>query len=462
MHAEWPPSADVTEPRAGIGERLAAMIRIPTISADRATTGLDVFKKFRSLLAEQYPLLHQHLELEKIGDLGLVFRWAPVALNAAAPVVLMAHYDVVPVAGQESEWTVPPFEGRIVEDQVWGRGSLDDKGALCTLLEAVENLLAQGWAPAREVLICLGGDEEDQGHSAREIAETLEARGVYPAFVLDEGGAITDIPFPGVNGWFAMVGLAEKGVMVVRLSATGEGGHASAPAGLTAVGRIARAVARLNRNPFGVRMPRTVQTLFAQIADVAEPKYACLYRAAAKAPALTARLLPLIGAEGAVMVRTSIAATMLAGGSSANVLPSGASAMLNIRINVGESSATVIQRLRRVIADPLVSVEIVEADEPTGESDTENAAWHQLGAAVAAAYPGVATLPYLTTAATDGRHWHRFTPDVYRFMPLATDAQQRGGIHGVNEHVSIDSLRRGERFYRALLRGLPARGGSDE
>ena len=153
---------------------------------------------------------------------------------------------------------------------------------------------------------------------------------------------------------------------------------------------------------------------------------------------------------------------MLAGGSSANVLPSKASAMLNIRINVGESSAGVIQRLRRVIADPLVSVEIVEADAPTGESATDNAAWRQLGAAVAAAYPGVATLPYLTTAATDGRHWHRFTPDVYRFMPLATDAQQRAGIHGVNEHVSIDSLRRGERCYRALLRGLPAGGGSNE
>jgi len=438
------------------------MIAIPTISASRAETGLAVFEEFIALLAEQYPLLHRHLNLERIGDLGLVFSWAPAEPSPVAPVVLMAHFDVVPVAGQEAEWRVPAFEGRIIDDQVWGRGALDDKGALCTLLEAVENLLAQGWTPPREVLLCLGGDEEDHGHAARLIAETLIERGIAPEFVLDEGGAITEIPFPGVNGWFAMVGLAEKGVMAVRLSTTGEGGHASAPSGLTAVGRVARAVARLNRNPFGVRMPKTVRELFTQIAEHAEPKYAKIYRAAAKVPALTARLLPLIGAEGAVMVRTSLAATMLAGGSSANVLPSEASAMLNIRVNVGETSASVLTRLRRAIADPLVAVELVEADEPTSESATDNAAWSMIGSAVAQAYPGVAALPYLTTAATDGRHWHRHTPNVYRFAPLAMDAGQRAAVHGTNEWVSIDSLRRGERFYRALLRGLEAGGGKDE
>jgi carboxypeptidase PM20D1 len=462
MDATWPPSLDASEARSGIEERLVEMIRIPTISASISETGLGAFAEFTALLTTQYPLLHRDLELERIGELGLVFRWTPTEPSPAAPVVLMAHYDVVPVAGQEAEWGVPPFEGRIENGEVWGRGALDDKGALCTLLEAVENLLAQGWTPPREVLLCLGGDEEDHGHAAREIAETLKERGVRPSFVLDEGGAISEVPFPGVTGWFAMVGLAEKGVMTVRLSTTGEGGHASAPTGLTAVGRVARAVARLNRNPFAVRMPKTVQALFAAIAAVAQPQYASLYRLAAKVPALTARLLPLAGADGEVMVRTSLAATMLAGGSSSNVLPSHASAMLNIRMNVGESSAGVVARLAKVIADPQVSIEIVEADEPTAESGVDNSAWAQLRAAVDAAYPGVATLPYLTTAATDGRHWHRFTPDVYRFAPLAMDTAQRAGIHGVNERVSIDSLRRGERFYRALLLGLPAGGDRNE
>lgn len=456
MHQELPAPSDLAPAREGIAERLSVMIQHPTVSSEWERTGSAPFTAFQALLAELYPLAHSRLEFERIGELGLVYRWAPATPSDAAPVVLMGHYDVVPVAGQEAAWTKPPFSGEIADGHVWGRGALDDKGAVCVLLEAVENLLAEGWAPAREVLICLGGDEEVYGRSAQQIATTLRERGVRPWFVLDEGGAITEIPFPGVSGWFGMVGLAEKGVMTVRLSAAGTGGHASAPSGLTAVGRISRAVNRLNRNPFPIRLPKTVRQLLAAIADHAEPKYARLYRAALAVPALTSRLLTLAGPDARVLVQTSLAATMLAGGSSANVLPSQASATLNLRVNVGESTAGVLARLRRVIADREVVVELVEGDEPTPESGFGNPAWRVLAAAVEAAYPGVPVLPYLTTAATDGRHWHRFTPDVYRFAPLLMDAAQRGSIHGNNEHVSIDTLQRGERCYRALLKGLPA------
>ncbi len=457
MHAAFAASADSTPARPGIEERLAALIRIPTVSAERSVRGDEPFEALIALLAEFYPLLHQHLPCERIGDLGLVYRWAPAEESAADPVVLMAHYDVVPAAGQEAEWSVPPFEGRIVDGQVWGRGALDDKGALCTLLDAVENLLAEDWTPPRTVWLCLGSDEELHGATAKLIAETLRSRGVRPWLVLDEGGAVTEVPFPGVSGTYAMVGLAEKGVMSVELSADGTGGHASAPTGLTAVGRVARAVARLNRNPFDIRMPRTVVSLLAALAVHAEPAYARLWRLAAAAPWPAARLLAAAGgADGAALVRTSLAATMLSGGSSANVLPSSASAMLNIRVNVGETTAGVVARLRRVIADPKVSVRVVEADEPTPESASDNAQFALIEDCVEAGYPGVDAIPYLTTAATDGRHWHRFAPAVYRFAPLYIPQDERDGIHGRDERVAIDSLVRGERCYRALLKGLPA------
>lgn len=456
MHAPFAAPADASPARPGIEDRLAAMIRVPTVSAGADASG-EPFEGFVALLADLYPLVHAHLACERIGGLGLVFSWEPAHGGDADPVVLMAHYDVVPVAGQEGEWSVPPFEGRVADGLVWGRGALDDKGALCVLLEAVENLLAQGWAPARRVLLCLGPDEEVHGATARAIAATLRERGVRPWMVLDEGGAVTEVPFPGVRGTFAMVGLAEKGVMSVELSAAGTGGHASAPSGLTAVGRVARAVARLNRNPFDVRMPRTVATLLSRLADHAEPRYARAWRLAAANPWLAARLLVAAGgADGAALVRTSLAPTMLAGGSSANVLPSSASAMLNIRVNVGETTAGVVARLRRVIADPLVEVRMVEGDEPTPESSSDNPQFALIADAVEAAYPGVATVGYLTTAATDARHWHRFTPAVYRFAPLFMTGEERAGIHGRDERVSIDSLVRGERCYRALLTGLPA------
>lgn len=456
MHAEFAAPADTAPARKGIEERLAALIRVPTVSAERSTSGDAPFEELIALLGQLYPLLHEQLPCERIGGLGLVYRWAGEDAEAD-PIVLMAHYDVVPVAGQEAEWSVPPFEGRITDGTVWGRGALDDKGALCALFDAVENLVAEGWTPPRTVLLCLGSDEEVHGAAAKLIAETMKARGIRPWLVLDEGGAITEIPFPGVSGAFAMVGLAEKGVMSVELSAEGTGGHASAPTGLTAVGRVARAVARLNRNPFDIRMSPTVVSLLAALAEHAEPAWARVWRLAASAPRLAARLLAFAGgADGAALVRTSLAPTMLSGGSSANVLPSRATAMLNIRVNVGETTAGVVARLRRVIGDPKVSVRMVEGDEPTPESPSEAAQFALIAASVDAAYPGVATIPYLTTAATDGRHWHRFVPAVYRFAPLYIPDPERAGIHGRDERVAIDSLVRGERCYRALLKGLPA------
>ncbi|MFT4110001.1 M20/M25/M40 family metallo-hydrolase, partial [Propionicimonas sp.] len=274
---------DTSAARVGIGDRLAALVRVPTVSAERESRGDGPFEDLIALLAELYPLTHRHLACERFG-LGLVYTWAPADSRDADPVVLMAHYDVVPVSGQEAEWSVPPFEGRIADGHVYGRGSLDDKGALCTLLDAVENLLAEGWTPPRPVLICLGPDEEVHGTTAKAMATALHERGVQPWFVLDEGGAVSEVPFPGVSGAFAVVGLAEKGVLTVELAAGGTGGHASAPTGLTAVGRIGRAVARLNRNPFDIRMSRTVVGLLAALADHAEGASARAWRAAAAAP----------------------------------------------------------------------------------------------------------------------------------------------------------------------------------
>ncbi|HOC14137.1 MAG TPA: M20/M25/M40 family metallo-hydrolase [Propionicimonas sp.] len=431
------------------------MIRVPTVSAERETQGLAPFEEFVDLLAELYPQLHAGLQLERFDGFGLVYTWASSG-SALDPVVLMAHYDVVPVTGQEAEWSVPPFEGRVADGKVWGRGTLDDKGALCVLLEAVENLVAEGWTPPRPVLLCLGPDEEVMGATARLIAATYRDRGVRPWLVLDEGGAITEVPFPGVDGHFAMVGLAEKGVLSVELNASGQGGHASATTGITAVGRIARVVAKLNRNPFDVRMPRTVIDLLGKLAAHAQPKYARLWRLAARNPGPAARaLLAGGGADGAALVRTSLAPTMLSGGSSPNVLPSAASATLNIRVNVGETTTGVIARLRRVINDPLVAVRVLEGDEPTPESPSDNAQFALIAQAVEASYPGTPTLGYLTMAATDARHWHRFTSAVYRFAPLRMSAAQRAAIHGIDESVDIDSLVRGEQFYRALLLNLP-------
>jgi carboxypeptidase PM20D1 len=153
-------------------------------------------------------------------------------------------------------------------------------------------------------------------------------------------------------------------------------------------------------------------------------------------------------------MHTTIAVTMLDGGTAANVLPSSLSAVLNIRVAHGESTASVVATLQRAIRDPGVRVEVLEDSAPTPLSPADNEQFALIRTAVESAYPGTVTAPYVMMAATDSRHFHRFSPAVYRFSPLAMTAAQRASIHGDNEHVTIDSLERGERFFQLLLRSL--------
>lgn len=440
--------------RPGIADRLSRMIQLPTISAELDERGMAPFDDFVALLAELYPLTHQRLERERHTDLGLLYRWE--GRSADDPLLLMAHYDVVP-ADASDEWTHPPFAGRIADGWVYGRGALDDKGPLLVILEAVENLLAAGFTPERDVYLSFGANEETFGDAAGTIAAALRERGVIPWLVLDEGGAVVADPLPLVRGRFALVGVAEKGVLTVRLTARGAGGHASAPPPFTAVRRIGRALDRLGPRTFAARTPPAISAMLDRFADRAYGIPRVLYRLLASAPRLTARLFAAAGGELAAFVRTTVAPTMQTGGTAANVLPSQASATVNLRIAVGESVAGTVRRIRRRIADRRVEVTVVDGDDPSPQSPVDGPAIDAIAAAVDVAYPGTVTVPYIMMQATDSRHFHRFCPAVYRFAPLEMSAELRASIHGVDERVRVESLERGERFHRALIEGLSGR-----
>ncbi len=434
--------------RPGIAERLARMIQLPTVSAEIEQRGMAPFDAFADLLAELYPLTHEQLTLEKHTDLGLLLHWK--GTGSGDPVVLMAHYDVVPV-DESDAWTYPPFEGRIADGSVYGRGALDDKGPLIVVIDAVENLLADGFRPARDVYLSFGGNEETFGDAAQAIAASFESRGIVPWMVVDEGGAVVDSPLPFVPGRAAMIGVGEKGVMTVRLSARGDGGHASAPPTLTAVRRIARAVDRLGPGTFRPRTPTAISRMLAQFSAQTPGPAGILLRVLAALPPVTARVFAALGGEPAALVRTTVAATVQSGGTAANVLPSQASADLNLRIALGETVPGTVRRLRRRIRDPLVTIEVLEGSPPSPESATDNAPFALLADALSVSHPGVPAVPYVMMAATDSRHFHRFSPAVYRFAPLEMSNEQRASIHGVDESVEISALERGERFHRALL-----------
>jgi carboxypeptidase PM20D1 len=419
------------------------MVRLATT----ADNGDEPFAAFEALLAAEYPRAHARLTLEKVGDRGLLYRWKGVASDR--PVVLMAHYDVVPA---DESWN--PFSGEIRDGIVWGRGTLDDKGPLLVILEAVENLVADNVVPAHDVYLSFGGNEESYGTAARQIAELFRERGITPWLVLDEGGAVVDAPLRYLPVPAAMVGVGEKGVMTVRLTARSDGGHASAPPTRPPASRLARALLLLERNPFPTRMPKPFRQMIARFEPYVSARHRVALRLLRTLHGPAARIHAAQGGEAAAIMGTTIVTTMLEGGSAPNVLPSALSAVLNIRIAVGESVESVLATIRRTIADDSVTIDVDEASEPSPMSPTGNEQFALIAGAVAASYPEAVTAPYVTLAATDSRHFHRFSPAVYRFAPLRMTAAQRAAIHGENEHVSIDSLERGERFFQVLIRSL--------
>lgn len=200
--------------RRTYAEHLAALIRHPTIAQpDHAGTDPAPFHALQATMRDLFPALHDRLELERIGPhgTGLLFRWPGSDADLATePLVLMAHQDVVPTEGQA--WDVDPFAGVVTDGRVTGRGAIDDKGALLTILEAVEGLLARNFIPRRDVYLALGDCEETAGPTAAEMARLLRERSIRPWMVLDEGGAVVDGGvLPGVATPAAMIGVAERG-----------------------------------------------------------------------------------------------------------------------------------------------------------------------------------------------------------------------------------------------------------
>lgn len=444
----------IAEPRPGIAIRLSQMIQLPTVSAELETRGMQPFQEFIALIQEQYPLIHQHLDCERITEFGLLYRW-PGKNVSADPAILMAHYDVVPV-DESDPWTFPPFEGRIHDGFVYGRGALDDKGPMVVMLDAVENLLAEGFTPARNLYLSFGGNEEVFGDAAKQIAETLQERGISPWIVIDEGGAVTDAPLPFVQGSAAMVGVGEKGIATVLLSARSEGGHASVPPPLTAVGRVSRAVARLTPSTFRAKAPEAIPRMLGLFVSRSKGLGRVLYPVLSKWPWLNARVFAALGGEAAAMVRTTIAPTRLAGGSANNVLPSQASATVNLRLALGETVESAVKTLRRRIGDDEISIEVLEGNDASPESPSVGPQFDLIAEAVRSSHPEAITVPYVTMAATDSRYFHKYFPATYRFAPLMMNAQQRAAIHGIDERVAISELERGTLFHRTLIERLPA------
>lgn len=436
-------------------QRLGEAIRIRTVSEGGGAVRDEAqWHALHAWLAQSYPGVHATLRREQIAGLTLLYTWQGSNPDLA-PIVLMAHQDVVPInAATEADWTHPPFAGVVADGVVWGRGALDDKGGLVGLMEATETLVASGFKPQRTIMLLFGHDEEVGGDGVRAAVELLRARKVVPDMVLDEGFMVlADFPLTGRPA--GVIGVAEKGYLTLRLTAPAAGGHSSMPPRNSGAVRLARAIVALEENQMAGSLadPPVDDLLRGVAADMPWIKRALLANSWLFAHLVDAQLSTL--PSGNALMRTTTAPTVLEGSIKDNVLPQAASALVNFRIHPRDSIASVTAHVRELVApfdiDVAAESQGVLNAEPSPIAPTDTRVYRTLEALADWVGEGAPVAPGLVLGGTDARHFATLTPAAYRFMPVIGSPGEIAGFHGTDEHLSVANLGRMVAGYARLM-----------
>ena len=465
MQVQVPPIEPLELDADVMASHLAEAVRFKTIShQDPEDNDPNELLAFHRWLQKTYPTAHRVLKRETINEHSLLYSWEGND-PSLEPVIFLAHMDVVPVQpGTEDRWTYPPFAGIVSDGFIWGRGTLDMKGILVGIMEAIEHKVALGHQPRRTIMLSFGHDEEIGGRNgAVKIAELLKSRGVRLKWIIDEGSAITQGIIPGTGVPNALVGIAEKGYVTLELIACGKAGHTSMPPYDTAVTRLARAITKLQKNPFPVSMEEPVS----QMLDTLGPELPFTARAALAnrwlfgpliAPALSRWYRSNADASKGInaLFRTTVAPTMLQGSSKENVLPIKTRALVNVRVHPRDTIQSVLEHVRELFKDdPNVTVKIHSdstlVSDPSPISGTDTEGYRTIERTVREVFPEAVVTPYLVIAATDSRHFGQLAEGIYRFGPFVLSPEDLKRPHGTNERISVEGFADVVRFYTRLI-----------
>jgi len=422
-------------------------IQIATVSKDYpAPVTPAPFLAFHQHLADSFPAIHASASLTTVNDYSLVYKFEGTQKNLK-PVLFMGHMDVVPVDDETlGKWTHAPFEGIIADGEIWGRGAIDDKSTVMALMEAMELSLKQGKQPKRTLYFAFGHDEEIGGsQGAKKIAEYFQQQGVNFEFVLDEGGLILDGVIEAVDQPVAIIGVAEKGFVNIRLIAERPGGHSSMPPHNTGPGILAQAIVKLEENQFPATLEYT-NIMFDAIGSFTNyPVRFAMANQWLMAPLIKQEMLSK--QNTAAGLRTTTAATMLKGSSKSNILPTKATAVVNFRILPGETWETVLKRVKNTIDDPRVSYEVFMNNNPSSVSSTESLGFKLIEQTIREFAGDALVAPYLVMGGTDSKYFYPLTDSVYRFLMIRLGPSTMNIVHGIDERISIDNYVMGIQYF---------------
>ncbi len=444
-----------------VAAHLSDVLKLKTITlvAGDPRPGLEgPWHDLEAYLETTYPDFHAVAEKTHIADLTLLYEWKG-SDPSLDPILMMAHQDVVPVnIGTEKDWTAPPFDGKIVDGFIYGRGTLDNKASLVSIMEAANGLAKSGFQPKRTIYIMLGHDEEVSGSGARAGVAHLKAKGERMEMVLDEGFVVVD-PFPLSGKTTGIIGIAEKGYITIRLTSVAKGGHSSTPPRNSAGVQLSRAIVALEDN----QMPADFSKppLSEMVAATADDMPFMQKMAFANVWLFRGLLEAEFAKDGAAnaMIRTTTAPTMMTGSVKENVLPQKAYALVNFRVHPNDTPDSVLAHVRDLVSK--IDGVTADFDESGGigssaspVSPTDNRPFKVLATVASEAGGGVKAAPGLVLGATDARWTTEISDNVYRFAPSVVPITDLSGFHGTNERISVENMGRLSKGYAQIMAAM--------
>ena len=427
--------------------KLGEMLKIQTIShEDQTLTDFTKFQEYIELTKKLYPLVFEKCEFTQTKEYAIKLKLK--GHSSEKPTVLMAHYDVVPVT---EGWDHDPFLGEVVDGYLYGRGAIDTKCTMACALSALEKALEKGYVPKNDLYLTFGSNEEIYGDAQVKIVEEMKKEGIRPALVFDEGGGILKNAFPGVKNDVAFLGVVEKGMVNVKLSIDGNGGHSSTPRKNGPAIRLARALVRLEEKPMRPQYTKTVKGLLDVMGRNCSFGLRLVFANMWLFKGLVKKLFTILGADTRALLTSTFAFTVLNGGNQTNVIPNHVEANINVRIAPFDTVDDVIKHIKKVIKDDSIEISTSDINKMCPECDFKQEAYDIIKDTTIETYPETVVAPFVMLGGTDARHYNEICDCVIRFTPVKLTNEDRKGVHGLNEKIKVESLEKALEFYQRLL-----------